>query len=204
MESQRVFAPEEKAGAVEAVLYASGEAVPVESLCQLLEMTAPEMDRLLDDMTADYDANRRGMMLMRYQQLVQLCTRPCYEDAVRVMLNPPARVSLTQPALETLSIIAYQQPITRASVEGLRGVKCDYVISVLVARKLIHEVGRSNTLGRAILYGTTDHFLQHFGLASLQDLPQKHLLAERLARIDADLASSQQEFILEEPPHEIE
>ena len=102
---------------------------------------------------------------------VQLATRPDYAPQIERLLQPIQKQSLTQAAMETLSIIAYRQPITKSEIEAVRGVKCDYSVTSLMNKGLIEEVGRRESLGRPILYGTTEAFLSHFGLESLDDLP---------------------------------
>jgi segregation and condensation protein B len=101
-----------------------------------------------------------------------LATCPDYAPYVEKMLQPVQKQSLSQAALETLAVVAYRQPVTRLDVEMVRGVKCDYSIQSLVNKQLIAEAGRKDTVGRPILYATTDRFLSHFGLTSLQDLPE--------------------------------
>ena len=102
---------------------------------------------------------------------MQLATRAIYAADVVHLLQPVQKQSLTQAAMETLAVVAYKQPVTRAEVEQVRGVKCDYSLQSLMNKELIMEVGRKEALGRPILYGTTENFLAHFGLSSLEDLP---------------------------------
>nr|MDD6336186.1 SMC-Scp complex subunit ScpB [bacterium] len=172
-------------GIVEAVLLVSGEAVPVESFEELLGLSRLEIVAMMDAIATDYDRRHAGFMLLRFGDWVQLVTRPEYADDVRRVLQPPERASLSQAALETLSIIAYRQPITRSEVEAVRGVKCDYALSALMDKGLIAEVGRRDTLGRPILYGTTDTFLQHFGLATLGELPGRGKILEQMELLEA-------------------
>lgn len=126
----------------------------------------------MDDLSGEYDYHRRGICLKRFGSHVQLSTRADYAPYIEKLLQPIQKQSLSQSALETLAVIAYRQPVTRLDIETVRGVKCDYSVQSLVNKGLIEEVGRKETLGRPILYGTTDSFLSHFGLASLNDLPQ--------------------------------
>ncbi|MEI3406392.1 MAG: SMC-Scp complex subunit ScpB [Christensenellales bacterium] len=112
------------------------------------------------------------MRLLRFGQHVQLATRPDYAKYVEKLLQPVQKQSLSQAVMETLAVIAYRQPVTKAEIELIRGVKCDYSVQTLVTRGLIAEVGRKDALGRPILYGTTDAFLRHFCLNSLADLPE--------------------------------
>ena len=118
-----------------------------------------------------FDTQKRGIAVKRYGDHLRLETRAEYAPFVERMLQPVQRQSLSQTAMETLAVIAYRQPTTKGEVEQVRGVKCDYSIQSLVNKELIMEVGRKDTLGRPILYGTTENFLSHFGLTTLEDLP---------------------------------
>ena len=110
-------------------------------------------------------------MLKRFGDKVQLATRPLYSEDVLRLLQPVQQQSLSQAAMETLAVVAYKQPVTRAEVEQIRGVKCDYSLQSLMMKGLIQEAGRKDTIGRPILYATTDMFLSHFGIQGLEDLP---------------------------------
>ena len=109
--------------------------------------------------------------MKRYGDKVQLATRPMYAGDVVRLLQPVQQQSLSQAAMETLAVVAYKQPVTRAEVEQIRGVKCDYSLQSLINKGLIRETGRKDTIGRPILFGTTDEFLSHFGLEGLENLP---------------------------------
>lgn len=113
-----------------------------------------------------------GLKLLRLENRLQLCTKPAFSQAVERALAPVRKQTLTQAALETLCVVAYRQPVTRMEIETLRGVQCDRAVATLVAYGLIQEVGRRDTIGRPILYGTTEEFLRHFGLSSLEQLPE--------------------------------
>jgi len=158
-------------GRVEAILYVSGEAVSVRDLARALRVTLPELESTLDALRDEYDYEQRGFLLKRFGDQVQLATRPLYAEDVIRLLQPAQKQSLSQAAMETLAVVAYRQPVTRAEVEQIRGVKCDYSIQSLSNKGLIQEVGRRETIGRPVLFGTTDAFLDHFGLTSLEDLP---------------------------------
>jgi len=110
-------------------------------------------------------------LVKRYGDKVQLATRPMYAGDVVRLLQPVQQQSLSQAAMETLAVVAYKQPVTRAEVEQIRGVKCDYSLQSLINKGLIRETGRKDTIGRPILFGTTDEFLSHFGLEGLENLP---------------------------------
>lgn len=169
---------------VEAILFVAGEPVAVEDLAHALDLTVSEMEAALNGLRDGYDLEKRGLRLNRYGGSVQLSIRSEYAPYVERLLQPVRRQSLSQAALETLSIIAYRQPVTKAEIEAVRGVKCDYSVQSLMNKRLICEVGRKETIGRPILYGTTDEFLRHFGISSLAELPTVDFSA-----IDAALAA---------------
>ena len=162
----------ELAKIIEAILFVSGEPVQLGAVARALEVTELEVSAAADELASDYDYNRRGICLKRFGSHIQLCTRPDYAPQIEKLLQPIQKQSLSQAALETLAVVAYKQPVTRLDIEAVRGVKCDYSVQSLMNKGLIEEVGRKETLGRPILYGTTDAFLSHFGLTSLEDLPQ--------------------------------
>ncbi|MBQ8537124.1 MAG: SMC-Scp complex subunit ScpB [Clostridia bacterium] len=157
---------------VEAVLFVAGEPVAIEDLAKALEVSQLELSSALDALASEYDYHRRGIRLNRFGHHVQLATRADYAPYVERLLQPVQKQSLSQKAMETLAVVAYRQPVTKAEVEAVRGMKCDYSIQSLVNKGLIEEVGRKEALGRPILYGTTDQFLDHFGISSLSELPQ--------------------------------
>ena len=162
----------ELAKIIEAILFVSGEPVQLGAVARALEVTEREVSAAADELASDYDYNRRGICLKRFGSHIQLSTRPDYAPQIEKLLQPIQKQSLSQAALETLAVVAYKQPVTRLDIEAVRGVKCDYSVQSLMNKGLIEEVGRKETLGRPILYGTTDAFLSHFGLTSLEDLPQ--------------------------------
>ena len=159
------------AGRIEAILFVAGEPVRIEELAKALNVTVRAVENEVIKLRDEYDFHQRGFVLKRFGHQVQLATRALYAADVVHLLQPVQKQSLTQAAMETLAVVAYKQPVTRAEVEQVRGVKCDYSIQSLVNKELIMEVGRKDTLGRPILYGTTENFLSHFGLTTLEDLP---------------------------------
>ncbi|MGI5883333.1 MAG: SMC-Scp complex subunit ScpB [Candidatus Spyradocola sp.] len=162
---------EEQISAAEAVLFASGEPVRIDALLEALEIPPEEFEPVLRGLALRYGEGR-GVRLMRYEDSLQLCTRPQYREILEKVLQPVRKQTLTQAALETLAVVAYRQPITRMEVEQIRGVQCDRAMATLVHWGLIEECGRKDTVGRPILYGTTEKFLQHFALSSLDELPK--------------------------------
>jgi len=162
----------ERVGIVEAILFVTGNAVEKKEICRALDMTEAELEETLDALESGYDFDRRGLRLLRFGAHVQLATRPDYAPYVEKLLQPVQKQSLSQAVMETLAVIAYRQPVTKAEIEQIRGVKCDYSVQSLTAKGLIEEVGRKETLGRPILYGTTDAFLRHFCISSVAQLPE--------------------------------
>lgn len=157
---------------VEAILFVAGEPVPEAELARALEISPELMDSALSKMESDMRDQRRGICLKRFGQHVQLSTRAEFAPYVERLLQPVQKQSLSQSALETLAVIAYRQPVTKLEIEAVRGVKCDYSVQSLMNKGLIADLGRKEVIGRPILYGTTDAFLSHFGLSSLDDLPR--------------------------------
>nr|WP_122013546.1 SMC-Scp complex subunit ScpB [Maliibacterium massiliense] len=180
---------------LEALLFVSGEAVQLADIASALALPLEAVEAAVERLMSAYDYNRRGLQIIRFADKVQMSTRKEYSDIIERFAYPNNRQTLSQSAIETLSIIAYRQPITRAEVEQVRGVRCEYTISSLVSKGLICDVGRKETLGRPILYGTTDAFLRYFALESLEDLPHRAELLSVDMPIDEQLE-------LQEPPQE--
>ena len=162
---------QEIAAALEAILFVAGEALPVKEIAAALDISFLELDAAIRALSDEYDFNRRGFKLMRFDQKVQLATRPEYTPHVEKVLAPARKQTLTQSAMETLAVVAYRQPITRMEIEAIRGVRCERSLLRLTQYGLICEVGRKDVVGRPILYGTTEEFLRHFGIHSLDELP---------------------------------
>jgi len=158
-------------GRIEAILFVAGEPVSIRDLAKALRIGEKEVKEALKMIGSEYDYEQRGFLLKRFGDKVQLATRPLYSEDVLRLLQPVQQQSLSQAAMETLAVVAYKQPVTRAEVEQIRGVKCDYSLQSLMMKGLIQEAGRKDTIGRPILYATTDMFLSHFGIQGLEDLP---------------------------------
>ena len=158
-------------GRIEAILFVAGEAVGIRDMAKALQIDEKALQEALNEIGSEYDYEQRGFLLKRFGDKVQLATRPLYSDDVLRLLQPVQQQSLSQAAMETLAVVAYKQPVTRAEVEQIRGVKCDYSLQSLMMKGLIQEAGRKDTIGRPILYATTDMFLSHFGIRGLEDLP---------------------------------
>ena len=160
-------------GVIEAILFASGEAVTIQDIADTLHVTIMEIESALSFLEKGYVETEHGIKLMRLDEKLQLKTKETYADYVKAVLQPIQSQGLSQAALETLSIIAYCQPVTRGEIEAIRGVKTEYVIASLLAKKLIEIRGKKNVIGKPHLYGTTEEFLRHFGISSLEELPKK-------------------------------
>ena len=164
--------PNEWMAIIEAILFVAGEPVLLSDLQKALDISPIELNSAVNALESDYNFHRRGICLKRFGDHIQLATRAEYAPFVEKLLQPVQKQSLSQAAMETLAVVAYRQPATKAEVEAIRGVKCDYSVQSLVNKGLIVEVGRKEALGRPILYGTTDAFLSHFGISSLAELPK--------------------------------
>lgn len=156
---------------LEAVLFAAGDAVSIDRLCEVLELSRETVLEAARELSSRYDFEQRGLMLRRIADKLQLCSRPMYAEAVRRVTETRKNASLSPAALEVLTIIAYRQPVTRAFIDQLRGVDSGGTLSSLAEKQMIEEAGRLEVPGRPILYRTTEHFLQAFALESLDDLP---------------------------------
>lgn len=156
--------------AIEAILFARGIPVSLADLARLLNMDEERIQELVAAMETEYQAKRYGIRLLRTDAGVTLCSKKEYSELItRLDYQPPRRLS--RAALETLAIIAYRQPVTRGEIELIRGVKVERAVYSLLERGLIREVGRGETVGKPVLYGTSDEFLRLFGLTSLDELP---------------------------------
>jgi segregation and condensation protein B len=157
---------------IEGLLFVSGdEGIDRKQIAQVLEMESKEMDTYIDDLKKDYDSPDRGMTIVEYAGSLQFVTKPDHAKYYERLVETPGHSTLSQAALETLAIIAYKQPITRSEIEEVRGVKTEKPLQTLAAKGLVKEVGRAEGTGRAILYGTTKAFLDHFGLENIKGLP---------------------------------
>lgn len=158
--------------AVEGILLASGDPVQADRICTALEIDRQTAELVLQKLMDYYAYERRGIRLIRMEDSWQLCSAPEYADQIRKAFEIRKPAKLSQPALEVLTIIAYYQPTTRASVDQIRGVDSSYTMGLLLQRKLIEECGRLQVPGRPHQYRTTKNFLRAFHLNSLSDLPE--------------------------------
>lgn len=155
-------------GLVQAILFVSGEAVRIEDLCEWTSLPEEELAEVLESLESEAE----GLIVRRFGDSVQLVTNPRYAQALRRIFSPDTEEKLSSSLLETLTIIAYRQPVTRLEVEELRGVRSAYSIGALCDKGLVERIGTRDVLGHPAEYGTTEEFLRQFDLRSLDDLPQ--------------------------------
>ena len=158
--------------ALEAILFAMGEPVGLDRLAGAIEKSPEETRTLLEELGGRYDRDGAGIRLLRLEDSYQLTTRKEYYEALIRIAKQPKKPHLTDVMMETLSIIAYKQPVTRSEIENIRGVSCEHAVNRLLEYDLIRELGRLQVPGRPILLGTTDTFLRCFGMETTEDLPQ--------------------------------
>lgn len=157
---------------LEGILFSMGDAVDLGRLAETIEEDKRKTRKLLEEMAEEYQNEGRGIMITWFEDKVQLCTKPeVYDYLIKIAKNAP-KFTLSDTVLETLSIIAYKQPVTRVEVEKVRGVSSDFAINKLLEYDLIQELGRLDAPGRPLLFGTTEQFLRCFGVHSLEDLPE--------------------------------
>ena len=154
-------------GIVEAILFTMGESVALSRLAEVLEVEEEALKDLLEEMKGDYAGKDRGICLIELDGAYQICTKIETYEYVKKLVSQPKKRSLTDVMLETLSIVAYKQPVTKQEIEAIRGVKSDFAINKL----LIKELGRLDTIGHPIVFGTTEEFLRCFGVSSIEELP---------------------------------
>ncbi len=159
-------------GAVESILFASGEPIEKRKLAEVLEIEQERVDMIIDELRESYRAENRGFDILTLDNCYQMCSSRYYGEITKKALDHRRNTPLSNAALEILSIVAYNQPVTKAYVEQIRGVDCFYGINALVEKGLIEEKGRLDAPGRPWLYGTTADFLRCFGLQSLDQLPE--------------------------------
>ena len=156
---------------VEAILFTMGESVELERIAKTLELDTERTKKIIEHLMQRYEDDGVGVKIMELDGSYQMCTKgEMYEYLVKIAKQPKKHV-LTDVLLETLSIIAYKQPITKAEIEKIRGVSCDHAVNKLVEYNLVYEVGRLDAPGRPALFATTEEFLRRFGVGSVQDLP---------------------------------
>ena len=157
---------------IESILFVMGNSVAIDSIAQALGIDNERTTQILKEMQEAYQSQERGIQLLFLDDHVQLSTKAQYYEYLIRIASQPKKHVLTQAVLETLSIVAYKQPVTRGEIERIRGVKSDHAISRLIEYELIEEVGRLEAPGRPVLFATTEEFLRCFGVSSVSELPE--------------------------------
>ena len=156
---------------IEAVLFTMGESVEIDKLALAIGKDKKYTRKVIDELSLEYESDDRGIKIVKLEDSYQMCTKKeMYESLIKVASAPKKR-NITDVMLDTLSIIAYKQPVTKTEIENIRGVKSDHSVNKLVEYDLVCEVGRLDAPGRPILFGTTEEFLRQFGLDSIESLP---------------------------------
>ncbi len=165
------------------ILFVSGDGLDKEFILSHLEVTPKQLDNVIDELCKEYSGSN-GIHVIKYKNKVQLASNPLYADYISEVLNPVREKALTRASLETLAIIAYKQPITKLEIEDIRGVNADYAIQLLLEQNMIEIVGRKDSVGKPLLFGTNENFLKRFNLKDLGELPDYEELLERIKVIN--------------------
>lgn len=161
----------DKKAAVEAILFASGSPVEPEKIAQAIEMKPSQTEKLILELMDDYQKQERGITIIKLNKSYQMVSAKKFAPEIRKVMDLRRNTPLSQAALEVLAVVAYNQPVTKAFVEQVRGVDCSGVLGSLTTKGLVEEKGRLELPGRPLLYGTTENFLRCFNLESLENLP---------------------------------
>lgn len=157
--------------AIEAMLFACGEAVSLDKLADALEIDKGTTEKLVSNLAERLEQEERGLCILKLEDAYQMCSKPQYGERIRKLMDIHRNVPLSPASMEVLAIVAYNQPVTKSFVEQIRGVDCSGVLSSLMTKGLLEEKGRLELPGKPLLYGTTSNFLRCFGIVSLDDLP---------------------------------
>jgi len=195
------------ASAVEAMLFACGDAVPLDDLADALGTDKRTARKIVAGLAELYELEQRGIRIVMLDDACQMCTNANYFEYIEALGKAPKQKSLSPAVLETLAIIAYRQPATKADIENIRGVDANHAVNRLVEYGLVSEVGRADAPGRPVLFGTSEEFLRFFGLSSLKELPglpEFETQAEGEARTESVIQSTggdelQADFFAQEP-----
>ena len=179
-------------GVIEAVLFTMGNSVELEKIAAALSLDMEKTKEYMESLMEEYKSMERGIQIVELDGAYQMCTNQnMYEYLIRIAKQPKKHV-LTDVLLETLSIIAYKQPVTKAEIEKIRGVSCDHAVSKLVEYHLVCELGRLEAPGRPMMFGTTEEFLRSFGIHSLEELPEMNPLQMEEFKQEAEREAEQE------------
>lgn len=177
---------------LEALLFVSGDGLKISEICEQLELQKSEVTAAVKKLQKKYN-DQSGIRIISYSGKLQLASNPLYAEVLSMVLNPIKEKALSNPAMETLSIIAYRQPVTRLDIEHIRGVNCDYALQALLKNNLIEIVGRKDAIGKPLLFGTTETFLRKFGIENIEDLPNRDVLLEKIKEIEESVPEPTEE-----------
>lgn len=158
--------------ALESLMFTWGEPIEAKACADLFSISKQDAIALFRELAEEYEQEGRGIVIREVNGAFQFVTREENAEYIERLCTPVKAKKLSQSALEVLAIVAYKQPVTKGEIEAIRGIKCDRVMEGLIAKELVEQVGRSQAIGRPILYGTTDKFLKNFGFKSIKDLPE--------------------------------
>ncbi len=178
--------------AFESMMFVWGQPLDVKAAADVFDITKQEAYDLFKELQEEYEQEGRGIVIREINKTFQFVTREENADYIERLCTPVKARRLSQSALEVLAIVAYKQPVTKGEIEAIRGIKCDRVMEGLMKKDLVCEKGRSEAVGRPILYGTTDTFLKNFGFSSLKELPPIDDV-EGVMAVDADLNEAEDE-----------
>lgn len=185
--------------AFESMMFVWGEPLDSKVAADIFNIDRKEGYELFKELQMEYETQNRGIRIREIDKAFQFCTWEGNDEYIRKLCTPVKEKRLSQSAMEVLAIIAYKQPVTKAEIESIRGIKCDRVIEGLIKKDLIEEVGRSTGIGRPILYGTTKTFLKNFGFKNLNDLPRMEDISDVIRESDEGEAADPLQITLEIP-----
>lgn len=174
---------QKKTSILECLLFVAGEPVLITELARAMDEDTDAIRQILREMETVYQREERGIVLLVTDETAQLLSNKMYLDYVERLVQPEQKKNVSQSILETLAVVAYKQPVTRAEIESVRGVRCEYAVTQLQKLGLIQMVGRKDVIGKPMLFGTTDAFLRKFGLHNLSELPP---LPEELTALEKE------------------
>lgn len=189
--------------AIESMMFIWGKPLDIKEVAEIFNVDKKEIYSYFKELQEEYEQEGRGIVIKEVNKSFQFVTRKENLDYIERLCTPVKHKKLSQSALEVLAIVAYKQPVTKGEIEAVRGIRCDRVIEGLTKKNLVAEVGRSDAVGRPILYGTTDEFLKQFGFETLKELPSiediEGVLADDDSEIDAADSMYMQQISLELP-----
>ncbi|MBC7960323.1 MAG: SMC-Scp complex subunit ScpB [Vallitaleaceae bacterium] len=181
--------------AIEAILFSIGDAVHINKISEVLGQDKTTTKRIIANLCDRYEHENRGIRIIALEECYQMCSKPEYYDQIRQITHKTREFVLTDVLVETLSIIAYKQPITKVHIEEIRGVNSNHAVNKLIEFQLVSEVGRLNAPGRPVLFGTSQEFLRCFGYQSVEELP--HLEQSQLTLLKSEVLEEVQLKLVE-------